>query len=91
MKLQDFVQKGLTVINNMGEIRKTTESSIVFPNGWVGSIVEADDEGYSVAVCDYDGYFNWDILKPFGTDKGTIICKNEEEVCKALAIIESLN
>ena len=43
MKLQDFVQKGLTVVNDMGEIRKTSDHSIVFPNGWVGSIVKPSD------------------------------------------------
>lgn len=91
MKLQDFIENGMTVRNNMGEIRKTTKSSIVFPNGWVGSIVKKDNGDYSVAVCDYDGYFNWNILKPYGNDKGVIICKNEEDICNALFIIKALN
>ena len=90
MELKDFVMKGLTVVNSMGETRKTSESSIVFSNGWVGSIAKID-EGYSVTVCDYDGYFNWNVLRPFGTDKGTILCNNEQEVCRALSIIEMLN
>lgn len=90
MVLQDFVKKGLAVTNEMGEVRKTTNSSIIFPNGWVGSIVE-NGEGHSVAVCDYNGYFNWDVLKPFGTTEGIIVCKDEGEICKALTIIESLN
>ena len=85
MKIQDFVDNGLTVTNDMGEVRKTTEKSIVFPNGWVGSIVIRDSD-YSVAMCDYNGYFNWDILKP----NGVIICKTEDEVCDALNIIKSL-
>jgi hypothetical protein len=89
MKLQDFVQKGLTIINDMGEIRETTESSIIFPNGWIANIVKVD-EGFSVGVCDYNGYFNWEFLRPFGRDTGVIICKNEEEVCKALTIVEML-
>lgn len=91
MELKDFVAKGLTVVNDMGETVKTTESSIVFPNGWIGSIIKAKEGSYSVAVCDYNGYFNWNILRFFGADNGTILCKNEEEVCKALSIIEMLN
>lgn len=90
MTLQDFVNKGITVINEMGEVRKTDNSSIVFPNGWVASIVKKEDK-YSVAVCDYEGYFNWNILKPFGEGSGTIICKDESEICRALTIIELLN
>ena len=89
MTRQDFINRGITVVNNMGELRKTTDTSIAFPNGWVASIVTEKD-GYSVATCDYDGYFNWNVLKPFGDDDGTISCKTEEEVCKALSIIENL-
>jgi len=93
MTIQDFVDKGIIVVNNMGEIRRTYERSIVFPNGWVGSIV-TDGDGYSVATCDYDGYFDWNVLRPFGKGKeknnGTIFCKTEDEVCKVLSIIESL-
>ncbi len=93
MELKDFVAKGLTVVNDMGETRRTSESFIVFPNGWVGSIVKPSDGSaeYSVAVCDYNGYFNWNVLKPFGNNDGTITCKNEQEVCRALSIIEMLN
>jgi len=94
LELKDFVEKGLTVINDMGETRKTTDSSIVFPNGWVASIVNPSDGSakYSVAVCDYNGYFNWNILRPFGaTENGTILCNNEQEVCKVLSIIEMLH
>lgn len=89
MKIQDFVNKGITVRNDMGEIRRTTNSSIVFPNGRVGSIVKKGDK-YSVATCDYNGYFDWDILNPFGKENGIILCKDEDEVCKALSVIESL-
>ncbi|HBY19821.1 MAG TPA: hypothetical protein DEG71_02245 [Clostridiales bacterium] len=92
MTIQDFINKGITVKNSMGEIRHTSDSSIVFPNGWVASIVKPLDNKakYSVAICDYNGYFNWNILKPFGESNGTILCNTEEEVCKALMIIEAL-
>jgi hypothetical protein len=88
MKIQDFVNKGITVKNDMGEIRKTSESSIVFPNGWVGNILKKDD-GYSVAVCDYNGYFDWNILKPFSNNDGIVFCQNEKDVCNALSFIEA--
>jgi len=97
MEIKDFVAKGLTVINSMKEVRETTfngvSGRIVFPNGWCASIVKREDNKvqYSVAACDYDGYFDWNVLKPFGTDKGIILCNSEQEVCRALSIIEMLN
>jgi hypothetical protein len=92
MSFQDFLRKGIRVRNDMGELRETRPNSIVFPNGWVASIIEptTKESKYSVAICDYNGYFNWNILKPFGEDDGTILCNNEEELCRALTIIESL-
>jgi len=94
MTIQDFVNKGISVINNMGELRTVRNepkyTSIPFPNGWVASVIH-EDEGYSVATCDYNGYFNWNILNDFGAnDDGKFNCKTEDEVCKALAIIENL-
>lgn len=98
MKISDFVARGLNnVINDMGEIRNTTNSSIVFPNGWVASILDKNikpypkqTERYSVAVCDYEGYFNWDILIPFGAQKGCFTTDDEDEVCRILSVIENL-
>lgn len=90
MTIQDFVKKGVRVINDMGELRVPRASSIPFSNGWVASIVKVEDR-FSVAVCDYNGYFNWSILNDFGAnDKGKFSCENEDEVCKALSVIESL-
>ena len=90
MRIQDFVNKGINVINSMGEKQITQDNSIVFSNGWVASIVKWSDNTYSVAVCDYDGYFNWDILNLFGADNGKFSCDTEGDVCKALAIIQNL-
>lgn len=104
MKISDFVVRGLNnVINGMGEIRNTTNSSIVFPNGWVAIILDKNTKPYlkqtkrySVAVCDYEGYFNWDILIPFGAQKevkegyGCFATDDEDEVCRILSIIENL-
>ena len=95
MKIQDFVNKGINVVNSMGEKRITKDNSIVFPNGWVASIVKKENwndlkSNYSVAVCDYNGYFNWDILNSFGAVDGKFSCYTENEVCDALVIIENL-
>lgn len=103
MKISDFVARGLNnVINDMGEIRNTTNSSIVFPNGWVASILDKNikpylkqTERYSIAVCNYDGYFDWDILIPFGAVKehregrGCVETDDEAEVCRILTVIEN--
>lgn len=88
---QTFVDAGIAVINDMDERRTTREDSIVFPNGWVGSIVpDRSGEGWSVAMCDWNGYFDWDALKPYGRENGTIYCATEEDVCEALTIIQGI-
>ena len=98
MKIQDYVNEGLEyVIDEMGEIRKTTYSdtyiSIVFPNYRVASIC-VDENKYSVAVCDYEGYFNWRTLDSFKKgDKnksGAVICYSEDEVCNILEYVKGL-
>jgi hypothetical protein len=92
--IKDYVSEGIPcVINSMGRCRRTQDNSIVFGNGWVGSIVESIDspEKYSVAVCDYNGYFNWRLLgEHFKTDDGTVICDTEEQVCEVLEYIKNL-
>ncbi|MCD7996464.1 MAG: hypothetical protein LUH21_04440 [Clostridiales bacterium] len=90
-KIADYVAEGIPeVINDMGEHRKTRTDSIVFSNGWVASIVEEPDL-YSVAICDYNGYFDWSILgKQFETDNGAVICSTEDQVCDVLEYIKKL-
>lgn len=100
---QNFIDNGLTVRNGMDEIRKTSERSIVFPNGWCASIALVDHDirsewanehpnaKYSVAVCDWDGYFDWEMLRPFGDPHGMIPCDTDEDVCMALTIIQAIN
>lgn len=90
---EEFVTNGLNgVVNDMGETRNTTKNSIVFPNGWVASIVRSskDNHNWSMAICDYNGYFDWNKLTPFGATRGCILCDTEEEVAKALAVVEAL-
>lgn len=83
------------VINDYGEHRHTRENSIVFPNGWVASIVPNvnhpdNDAKYSVAMCDYNGYFDWSILNEYGADNGCFYCNTEEEILNACEIIRKL-
>lgn len=87
----EFVENGLrNVENEYGEIRNTRKNSIVFPNGYIGSILEVP-EGYSVAVCDWQGYFEWDIFEDSKWDKyGGVCCETEKELCECLAFVEAL-
>lgn len=83
------------VVNDMGEHRKTRENSIVFPNGWVASIVEnlkypENGAKYSVAICDYNGYFDWTILNSYGADHGCIYCNTELDILIACETIRRL-
>ena len=61
--LKEYSEKyGLKeVVNNYGEHRQTREGSIVFPNGWVASIVEND----GVDVWQPDGKY----IKEFKSNK----------------------
>jgi len=100
MSIKEYIEKFSIseIVNNMNEQRKTTDSSIVFSNGWCASIIDktkqhwADQKlRYSVAVCDWDGYFNWNILKQFGANEhGTYLCDTEDEVCEMLENIRNL-
>ena len=95
------------VINDYGEHRHTRERSIVFPNGWVASIVENDgvdiyhpdgkhtkehksNKKYSVAMCDYNGYFNWSFLNQYGGIDGCLYCDDELEIIVACETIRRL-
>ena len=107
--LKEYSEKyGLEeVVNDYGEHRKIRERSIVFPNGWVASIVENNgvdvykpnvehikefksNKKYSVAMCDYNGYFDWDILNKYGAIDGCIYCDTELELLVACETIRRL-
>ena len=92
-KLKAYAEKyGVKEVKTAYGTRVTRQGSIVFPNGWVASIVEnSKNEGrYSVAMCNYDGYFNWDILNQYGAENGSIECITEEEIIDACEIIRNL-
>lgn len=95
------------VVNDYNEHRKTSENSIVFPNGWVASIVENDgvdvfhsngnhtkeyrsNKKYSVAICDYNGYFDWSLLNQYGAIEGRIYCETELDILIACETIRRL-
>lgn len=95
------------VVNDYGEHRQTREKSIVFPNGWVASIVKNNsvdvwhpngehtkefksDKKYSVAMCDYNGCFDWEILDQYGAIEGCIYCDDELEILSACETIRRL-
>lgn len=95
------------VVNDMGEKRNTKETSIVFPNGWVASVVGNNgvtvfssdgtkkeefksNKKYSVAMCDYNGYFNWTILNQYGGIDGCLYCNTELDIIIACETIRRL-
>jgi len=92
--IKDYIADGVPfVINSMNERRETREGSIIFPNGWVASIVKPTNspKQYTVAIFDYDGYLNLEILrKHFDNNDGVVICNTEDEVCKVLEYIKNL-
>ena len=83
------------VIDTFNEYVRTDKYHIVFPNGWIASIVpnldhKELDAKYSVAMCDYDGYFDWVILNQFGATKGCFYCNDDLEVLIACETIRRL-
>lgn len=48
------------------------------------------DKKWSVAVCDYNGYFDWSILNQYGAIEGCLYCDTELEIIVACEIIRRL-
>lgn len=62
-------------------------------NGWVASIIKrapSEDSVYLVAMCDYNGYFDWSKLDQYGATKGCFYCNTELEVVIACETIRRL-
>ncbi|MDD3123566.1 MAG: hypothetical protein PHC62_08670 [Candidatus Izemoplasmatales bacterium] len=103
--IKELAQKGVPqIVNTMYEVHKThyyeenNTASIILNNGYIVSIIHPMDSEdpnlWSVAVSDYDGYFDWDILKPFfrtrsDKESGCVNCHSEEDVCKLVYAIEA--
>lgn len=45
---------------------------------------------YSVATCDYNGYFNWSILNQYGAIDGCLYCDDDLEIIVACETIRRL-
>ena len=83
---------GTTAVNDYGEVRFSNPRSIIFNNGFVASIIDTPEEEkkYSVAVCDYNGFFDWDLLNNYGATDGRFHCDNIDEVIVACEIIRNI-
>jgi alpha-glucosidase (family GH31 glycosyl hydrolase) len=81
-----------------------TGAQILFPNFWKASIVfnkpknggfivkdqNGKERSFSIAMCDYNGYFDWEILNKYGADHGCIYADTELELIVALETIRRL-
>lgn len=97
MTREDFIKRAVPKIkDDYGEVKNTTEERIIFPNGRIAYIVNnlsnpEKNAKKTVAVCDYNGFFDWEILNKYGADGGCFYCNTEDEICHALSIIESIS
>lgn len=48
------------------------------------------DKKYSVAMCDYNGYFDWTILNQYGAIEGCLYCDDELEIIVACETIRRI-
>lgn len=48
------------------------------------------DKKYSVAMCDYNHFFNWKILNRYGAIEGRLFCDTEQEIIDACEVIRTL-
>lgn len=48
------------------------------------------NKNYSVTMCDYNGYFDWDILNQFGAIDGCIYCDDGLEILVTCETIRRL-
>lgn len=80
------------VEDDYGDVVYATSSHVIFPNFFCASIIaKKNDDGeithYSVAMCDWNGYFDWDIMNEYGATDGTFKCYTEDDVIEACEII----
>lgn len=80
-------------LDDFGNYVYTTSNHIVFPNFYCASIIKKWEEGgnivYSVAMCDWNGYFDWNLLNEYGATDGRFICQDENDIIKACEIIRN--
>ena len=76
------------VVDDYGKTVYTMSNHIVFPNFCCASIITKHDEGYySVAMSDWNGYFDWNIMNEYGATNGCFICQDENDIIEACEII----
>lgn len=84
-----------SIVDGCGAYIQTNEQRIIFSNGWIACISKnignLSNKKYSVAMCDYDGCFNWSILNQHGGIDGCIYCDDELEIIIACETIRMLN
>lgn len=99
--LKEYINKYAidSIVNDYEELRCSSISNsscrVIFPNGYYAHIVYNNSQpkknaAYSVAVSDYNGWFDWGILKNFGYDDGRVYCNTEEEIIDACELIRNV-
>ena len=87
---------GIDVFSEYGEFVNTTLRRIVFENGRCAHIIDHENNHrfsnrFSVATCDHEGHFDWEILNGYtGAKDGCIPCDTEDEVIAACEFIRNL-
>ena len=73
----------------VASIRKNNGIDVYYPNGSHRKEFKSVKK-YSVAICDYNGFFDWEILNKYGAIDGCIYCDTELEVLVACETIRRL-
>ena len=83
------------ITNDMNEIMPSfimdDSARLIFKNGLYLHIVGKEDK-YSLAIADYDGFFNWEMLNVFhlshNVSEGCILTDDEDEIVSIIKAIE---
>lgn len=83
------------VVNDYGETRFSSNGNIIFDNWKCASIAcnmshPEKNAMYSVAACDWNGWFDWDLLNQYGAVNGCFYCNTEDEIISACEVIRNL-
>ena len=73
----------------VASIVKNNGVDVWHPNGEHTKEFKSDKK-YSVAMCDYNGCFDWEILDQYGAIEGCIYCDDELEILSACETIRRL-
>lgn len=89
--LDDYISKfGISrIVNDYGEVVCSTRHKVIFRNGWCASIVHRENH-YTVAAVDYNGRFDWSVLKNRDTGYSPMVCEDIGSVISACETIRHL-